>query len=200
MPLTCSKCRRANPADASYCYFDGVALPGQVTSNGGPVRVPVQSFYREFLFPSGRRCRTYDELCLACVQEPAAAAELLRRGHMESFFQGIGRQDLAAVARQAAVFPDHQRGLDMLIEKLPSNAVQPPRLQVEPVVVNLGRVAIGEQRRFDLQITNQGMRLLYGTAIVDGIPWLALGEEPGVPEKSFDCGRQILIPVIVKCR
>lgn len=194
--LKCIKCQRANPPDATYCHFDG-ALLAQGRVNGGPVRAAMLQFPREFVFPSGRRCRNFDEFCLACIQERPAAIDLLKGGYLESFLGGIGRGDLAAVARQAGQFPDRQRGLDMLIERLPSQVVEPPRLQVEPLNVNVGQLWPGQDHRLNLHITNQGMRLLYGTLTVEETPWIALGDAPGLPEKSFDCEHELVIPVLI---
>ncbi len=198
MSLTCTKCHRINPAEATYCYFDGFVLPGHAQSNGGPVNAGTQRFPADFVFPSGRSCRNFDELALGCVQDSPAAGDLLQGGYLESFLAGIGRADLALIARQAGGFPDRERGLDMLIEKLPSKVVEPPKLHVEPLHVNLGQMAIEQDRRVELHILNQGMRLLYGTIVVEKGNWLALGEEPGVPEKSFNCEHELVIPVLIQ--
>src|SRR5579859_4409532 len=101
MVQTCGKCSRANPADAVFCYFDGVVLGGH-SRNGGPVAVGAQVFAYPFVFPSGRSCRSFDELALACQDEWAAARELLRRGHMDNFFSRLERADLASAAKAAA--------------------------------------------------------------------------------------------------
>jgi hypothetical protein len=198
MPLTCTKCQRTNPAEALFCYFDGSLLPGAAGQNGGPINAGARLFPGEFVFPSGRRCRNFDELSLACVQERPAAVGLLEGGYFESFLSGIGRTDLAMLAKQASRFPDRHRGLDMLIERLPSRVVEPPQIAVEPQAMNLGQLQIGDERRFFLRLTNHGMRLLYGTVAVEKTPWLVLGEDPGVPEKSFDCEDEIEIPVLVR--
>jgi hypothetical protein len=197
MTLTCAKCRRTNPAEAIFCYFDGQLLPGSGRANGGPLNAGAMRFAREFVFPSGRRCHSFDELSVACVQERPAAADLLQQGYLESFLGGIGRADLALMARQAAKFPDRLRGLDMLVERFPSRVVSPPKLHVEPQSVNLGLLAVGEDRRCSLHIANQGMRLLYGSVAVDKAPWLALSDE-ALPEKSFDCEDELEIPVLVR--
>jgi len=199
MVSTCTKCQRANPAEATYCYFDGQLLPGH-KQEAGPLKAGTRPFPSEFVFPSGRRCRNFDELALGCLQEWSSAVQLLHNGHLEAFFAGIGRADLAVGARQIARFPDPDRALDMLIERLPTEVVDPPRLKVEPSFVNLGQVKIGDSRRFELQISNQGMRLLYGSIAVQKAGWLALGDEQGVPEKSFQCDHQLTIPVQIRGR
>jgi len=35
-------------------------------------------------------------------------------------------------AQEAARFPDRDRGLDQLLDKLPTQALPPPKLKVEP--------------------------------------------------------------------
>jgi hypothetical protein len=200
MALTCTKCNRTNPAEAVFCYFDGNLLPGHAGGNGGPINAGSRLFPGEFVFPSGRRCRNFDELSLACVQERPAAVQLLEGGYIESFLGGIGRADLALLAKQAARFPNRNRGLDMLMERLPSRVVDAAKLQVEPLSLSLGQLQVGDDRRFFLHISNPGMRLLYGAIAVEKTPWLALGVDPGVPEKSFDCEEDLEIPVIVRGR
>ena len=105
MVLTCSKCSRANPTGAVYCYFDGFVLSGQ-SANRGPVAAGSRPFNNPFVFPGGRQSRNFDELALACQNEWAVARELLRRGHLETFLGALGRMDLAQAASEAARFPN----------------------------------------------------------------------------------------------
>ena len=99
MAQTCSKCSRANPPEAVYCYFDGFVLGGH-ERRGGPVAVGAQPFNSPFVFPTGRTCRNFDELALACQEDWPDACSLLREGYLESFFGGLGRVDLAKAAKQ----------------------------------------------------------------------------------------------------
>ncbi|HKI36526.1 MAG TPA: hypothetical protein VKA46_32010, partial [Gemmataceae bacterium] len=197
MGQTCTKCSRVNPEDAAYCYHDGAILAGY-SRNGGPVPVGSAPFNNPFVFPSGRQCRTFDELALACQEDWSAARDLLQEGFFESFLGGLGRADLAQAAREAARFPDHDRGLDQLLVKLPSGVVEAPRLFVAPQEVSLGSLTIGEDRRCELQLENRGMRLLYGSVTCDDCDWLALGDAPGAPEKIFQFGVETIIPVHIK--
>src|SRR6516225_1459130 len=137
MGQTCTKCSRVNPEDAAFCYHDGAVLVGH-SRNGGPVAVGSQPFVSPFVFPSGRQCRNFDELTLACQEDWAAARGLLEQGFFAGFLDGLGRADLAGAAREAARFPDHDRGLDQLLGALPSGVVEPPRLFVAPQEVSLG--------------------------------------------------------------
>src|SRR5713226_4330339 len=101
MAQTCTKCSRVNPPEAAFCYFDGAVLGGQ-GRNGGPVAVATQPFTNSFVFPSGRSCRNFDELALACHANWPEACDLLNKGFLSNFFGALGRSDLAAVARDAA--------------------------------------------------------------------------------------------------
>src|SRR4051812_2498820 len=100
MAQTCSKCSRANPAEAVYCHFDGFVLGGG-QSRGGPVAVGTQAFNSPFVFPSGRACRNFNELALTCQEEWGPAKDLLKQGYLEQFLGGLGRIDLAMAAKEA---------------------------------------------------------------------------------------------------
>jgi hypothetical protein len=197
MAQTCSKCSRINPPEAVYCYFDGHVLAGHAR-NGGPVAAASQPFLNQFVFPSGRACRNFNELAIACHEEWQAAQELLQQGYLENFLGGLGRSDLALAAREAAHFPDRDRGLDQLLAKLPGEVLESPKLHAEPQHVHLGVVPVGQDRTFDLHLENRGMRLLYGSVSSDDCPWLALGDPPGAAEKLFEFRGEQVIPVRVR--
>jgi hypothetical protein len=194
MPQTCPKCRRANPPEALYCYEDGFALGGRT---GGPVDPASRPFPHPFVFPSGRACRNFNELALACFQEWALGVELLRQGDLASFLSGLGRADLARAAREAAAFPDKDRALDYFLGLVPGQALEPAKLHVEPRRVNLGQLAVGKDFRWVLRLENQGMRLLSGSVASDCV-WLALGDGAGSPRKVFQFGHDTAIPVHVR--
>ena len=82
-------------------------------------------------------------------------------------------------AKEAAKFPDPDRGLDQFLTKLPSDVLAPPKLSVETQEINLGVLQLGDEgRQFDLRLENQGMRLLYGSVTcTDGL-WLTLRRRP----------------------
>jgi hypothetical protein len=196
MAHTCRTCSRVNPAEALYCFHDGTALDGQ-GGQDGPVQAGVQRFGHPFVFPSGVACRTFDELALACQRDWRAAGEILEQGYLERFLGGMGRTDLALAAREAARFSDRDRGLDDFLAKLPSRALQPPRLSVEPVQINLGVLAMGQDRRLDLRLHNDGMRLLFGTVSCVDCIWLAVGDAPGGPRKLFQFADSLALPLHV---
>jgi predicted secreted protein len=197
MVLTCGKCARVNPPEAAYCFFDGFALGG-AARNKGPVAVGRAFFPSPFVFPSGHTCRSFDEMTLACQEEWATARDLLRQGYLESFLRAIGRDDLARAARDAARFPDADRGLNQLLERLPSTVLEPPRLRVAPQEINLGLVSAGVDRQFVLHLENQGMRLLHGKVSCRDCPWLALGAGPGGFEKFLQFTHEMDLPVRVR--
>jgi hypothetical protein len=194
MAHTCRTCSRINPAEAQYCFHDGTALDGH-GGQGGPVQAGAQLFRHPFVFPSGVSCRNFDELALACQRDWHSAQEMLKQGYLERFLGGMGRVDLAMAAKAAAEFPDRDRGLDDFLTKLPSKALQLPRLSVEPVQINLGQLAMGNDRRFDLRLHNEGMRLVYGTVSCVDCIWLAVGDAPGGPRKLFQFADFYSVPV-----
>jgi hypothetical protein len=197
MVQTCSKCSRANPADAVYCYYDGLVLGGH-SRNGGPVAVGSQAFASSFVFPTGKTCRSFNELALACQDDWKTARDLLKQGYLENFLGGLGRIDLVMAAKDAAKFPDGDRGLDQFLTQLPSDVLDPPKLALETQEINLGILPVGtEGRQFDLRMENQGMRLLYGSVTcTDGL-WLSFGGAPGAGAKRFQFGHDLVLPVHV---
>ena len=87
--------------------------------------------------------------------------------------------------------------LRQLLAKLPTQVLEPPRVQAEPREVNLGLLQVGSGLRLEVQLANLGGRLLYGS-IVSDCKWLALGEPPGQPQKLFQFGHELLVPVQVR--
>jgi hypothetical protein len=197
MVQTCSKCSRANPGDAVYCYYDGLVLGGH-SRNGGPVAVAAQAFASPFVFPTGKTCRSFNELALACQDDWSTASDLLHQGYLESFLGGLGRIDLVMAAKEASRFPDRDRGLDQFLSKLPSDALDAPKLAVETQEVNLGVLAVGATGlKFNLHLENKGMRLLYGSVTcTDGL-WISFGDGPAATEKRFQFGHDLVLPVRV---
>jgi hypothetical protein len=195
MVQTCTKCSRANPRDAVYCYYDGMVLNGHGRA-GGPVAVGLQAFASPFVFPSGKVCRNFNELALACQDDWSAAKDLLQQGFLGGFLGGLGRIDLAMAAKQAAAFPDHDRGLDELLGKLPADVLHPPKLSLETQEINLGHTPFGTTRKLELRMENLGGRLLYGTvSCSEG--WLSFGDQPGISQKAFQFTHELTLPVRV---
>jgi len=197
MAQTCGKCSRINPAEASYCYYDGSALVDHL-ANGGPIKIGSQPFPRQFVYSSGKVCGNFDQLAVAFHENWSETRELLQQGFLETFLGGMGRTDLAAVAREAAHNPDQDRGLDQLLDKLPTEVLLEPKLAVEPTEINLGQLTNRANRQIELHLYNQGMRLLYGSVTCENGVWLALGQAPGSPQKVFQFGSELVIPVQIR--
>ncbi|MHB1424034.1 MAG: hypothetical protein ACYC3I_12730 [Gemmataceae bacterium] len=196
MVQTCSKCSRANPADAVYCHFDGFVLGGH-SRNGGPVAVGAQAFAHPFVFPGGRQCRSFDELALACQENWSAARDLLRQGYLEQFLGGLGRVDLALAAKEAAKFPEADLGLHQLLEQLPTEVLAEPRLSLETQEFNLGVLEVGGERQFHLHLENQGMGLISGMITSVDAAWLTLGDAAG-NQKHFHFQHEMDVPIRVR--
>jgi hypothetical protein len=170
-PIACPRCQRTNPAEAAFCYFDGALLRAAPGDGAAIKQLP-----HEFIFPSGRRCRTYDELALACQEEWNAARALLSQGIFRQFFTSIGRMDLARSAQEAMGQSNADIGLTQLVGALPTTvAVQGPKLDLHPRRLLLGSLFAGETRQIQLTVTNQGRGMLQGTlAVTEGGEWLKL--------------------------
>src|SRR5579859_3599980 len=116
--MICHTCHRRNPAQAWFCWFDGAPLQSRLDSGdrADAARMP---FALPFSFPSGRVCRSFEELALACEDDWATALVVLRKGLLERFFHEIYRADLAAAAHEGARLPDVNQGLDYFLSKIP---------------------------------------------------------------------------------
>ncbi len=199
MGQICRRCKRTNPREAIYCYYDGFLLStkvgGDIPADGSAINLGTRPFTVPCVLPSGKACSNVQQLVLACHQAPAVALDLLRRGHLESFFAGQGRTDLARVARAAAKTADDERSLDDFLGQLPFR-LPPARLRVEPATLDLGTMHIGEDRQVELLLRNEGRRLLYGSAVCDA-PWLSFAEGSAQPSKLFQFSDRTVLQVRV---
>jgi hypothetical protein len=165
----CSRCHSTNPDEAAYCYFDGFSLlePGAAPALS---RLP-----HDFVFASGRHCRTYEELALACHEEWDTARGLLKDGSFRQFLTAAGRLDLARSADEATANADADVALDTFLVKLPVTGLPAPRLELEPRRLILGTMRIGETLETELRVVNLGKGLLLGTlTAAGGDDWLRL--------------------------
>jgi hypothetical protein len=174
--LVCPRCHRSNPPEAVFCHHDGAELRPVHGEPSGHNRLP-----QDLVFPSGRRCRTYDELALACLEEWATARDLLERGVFQAFLANGGRLDLARVAEEAAALPDRDIGLDTFLHELPTTIDLPkPEPDLNPRRLLLGTVRVGECPEVSLVISNRGQGLLHGTlSITEGGSWLRFADNQG---------------------
>ncbi len=195
MAQTCSRCSRVNPDEAQYCFFDGALLSGSQAQ--GAVQAGQRPFSHPFVFPSGEQCQNFDQFAMRCQQYWEDAQELLVNGTFERFLGGQGRVDLAMVARTAASSADRDRGLDQLLSNLPTDALKEPKLNIEPLEVNLGELKADQDESITVFIENHGGRLLFGS-IASDVSWLTVGEKPGLTQKIFQCPASTTVAVNVR--
>jgi hypothetical protein len=169
----CPRCQRANPGQAVYCWFDGIPL-----SNPGGAAA-VGALPQEFVFGSGRRCRTFDELAEGCYQDWEGARELLRSGEFARFLSRAGRIDLARAAQEAQAQADPDIGLFNFVRGLPASPARQPRLELSPRRIAVGVLRVGESRQLKLTLTNSGQGVLQGKiAVGEGAAWLKIADGP----------------------
>jgi hypothetical protein len=130
---------------------------------------------QEFIFPSGRRCKTFDDLVQGCQYEWEDARNLLRKGDFTRYFAQIGRHDLARIAGENQANPDPDIGLHTFLDQLPASQIQGPRLDLNPRRLMIGGLRAGDQRQISLTVLNQGKGLLQGKLTVsEGGEWLKI--------------------------
>ena len=67
-----------HPRGAAYCYHDGTPLDGRGDSSA--IDAGSRPFTAPFVLPTGQSCRNFNQLALACREEPAAALTVLAKG------------------------------------------------------------------------------------------------------------------------
>ncbi len=192
----CPRCQRANPREAVYCYFDGVVLDQRLAGAASPSRM-----LQEFTFPSGRRCKTFDELVQGCQYEWEDARDLLRKGEFTRYFAQIGRHDLARIAQENQKQPDPDIGLHTFLDQLPASQIQGPRLDLNPRRLMIGSIRPGEQRNISLTVLNQGKGLLQGKLTVsEGAEWLKIAGDGSATEYNLKTAKSQQIQLHVDTR
>jgi hypothetical protein len=185
----CPHCHRANPTEAAFCHFDGTGLR--------PAHREVEpSSYNqlphEFVFTSGRCCRTYDDLARGCQEEWLQARDLLLCGVLTQFLASVGRLDLAQAADEARSRPDPDIALETFIARLPTTLPCHPRLDVFPRRLVLGTMPAGATRQVVLTISNQGQGLLHGLlAVGAGRDWLRIAQ-PELEREMKETGLEMI--------
>jgi hypothetical protein len=180
------------PDKAGYCAFDGTML-----RQGGAQAADGQML-QEFFFPSGRRCRTFDELAQGCHAEWDEAKQLLREGTFANFLAGIGRADLAKLAREAQGMPDLDKGLTSFVGGLPATAGQGPKLGLSPRRLVVGPIRVGEQKPVQITVQNEGRGLLQGTiTVAEGDAWLQIMEGEGPRQATIKANRDQVVRLLV---
>jgi hypothetical protein len=182
MVQLCPRCQRANPDKAVFCHFDGCLL-----RQGGADGAAAGKLLQEFIFPSGRRCRTFDELAQGCYNEWEDARQLLKDGTFVSFLAGVGRADLARAGREAMSQGDPDIALTNFVTALPATGAKGPKLGLSPRKLVVGPVRVGEQRSVQVNLLNEGQGLLQGkVTVTEGESWLHLvdGDDHTCPVKT----------------
>src|SRR5438045_2081255 len=98
--VVCPRCHSPNPEYAAYCHHDGTNL------RAGQAGEDFNRLARDFVFPSGRRASTFDDLALGLQEDWPAAREMLKKGQLQQFFGSIGRMDMARAAQEAMAKAD----------------------------------------------------------------------------------------------
>lgn len=160
----CPRCQRANPPEASFCHNDGIPLD--------TVHIPHADYFpREWRFPSGRTCKTVDELVQGCLVEWTEARNALVRRDFVKFFEQNNRADLARLVPPAE--PDPDAALQIMLEKLPTRIKAAPQLDVAPRRLHVPDVGRSDTRKVIVTVINRGTGLLSGELVVaEGAQWL----------------------------
>src|SRR5262245_61552972 len=193
----CPRCQRANPNGSVFCYFDGIELrPGA----GGALAA--NRLAQEFVFPSGRRIRTFEEFALGCQDEWVVARDLLKQGQFRTFFGNIGRADLAKAAQDAMSQGDADIALTTFLEALPGARTSAPRLDINPRRLLMGALLAGESRKLEFTVTNQGQGTLQGTlTVAEGSDWLKIaGVPPSQNQVAISTPREQKIMLLVETK
>lgn len=176
--VVCPRCQRANPDVALFCHYDGIELkPGAGAA--------LHKLQREFLFPSGRRCQSFDDFAQACQDEWQTSRDLLKKGVFGQFLSSIGRLDLGRAAQEAMAQTDPDIALTRFLEALPVARAQVPHLDLNPRRILLGNMVAGESRQIQLTVSNQGQGMLQGTLKVsEGGEWFTLAAGAEAPIRT----------------
>jgi hypothetical protein len=155
----------------------------------------------EFIFPSGRRCKTFDELAQGCQEEWSAARDLLMRGVFAQFFRSCSRADLVRAANDAKAHANPDIGLTTFLTALPGTRTQTPKLDLHPRRILLGKLVVGESKTMPLMVTNQGQGMLQGTvSVTDGQDWLSLSETKAVHEIAINTVREQVVKLTINTK
>ena len=132
----------------------------QVAATGGP-----------FAFRSGAMVHDVMELARECDSNWSDGIHHLYNGHLEVWFHGINRHDLAvraeAIRKQGG---NPNAGLEDLLRAL--NPTMPlPVLNVRPLQLNLGSLEKGDKLSATIEIENGGRGYVHGEAKVL-VPWV----------------------------
>jgi hypothetical protein len=195
MTLACPRCARSNPDDAQYCYHDGICLVGGQAS--GALNLAQVPFATPFCFASGDACCNFDQFALGCHAHWDETWTLLNDELLKLFLAHNGRLDLCRVADEARAHTDPDQGVDYFLAHLPAVNLLPPTLRVRPERQDFGALRPGQDLAFDLELCNDGHRLIVGHVSAE-CPWLQVeGAAPGQPLLvQFSQGQTVRVHVV----
>jgi serine/threonine protein kinase len=135
----------------------------------------------EFVFRSGDRARTVQDLVRLMDLHRQEAKEYLYHGDLASWLARIGRADLAQRAREIEEeYPDRKyQGLEALAQS--TGLVDPPSLELSPRFLDFGTIQGGSRRTLTLRLRNSGRGHLFGL--------LRSGDAGLVFEEAFEGNR-----------
>ncbi len=115
-----------------------------------------------FTFRSGMQARDVAELVALMDRERGEAKEYLYSGDFAAWLTQIGRQDLAARAREIVdEYPDQKwQGLEALAQA--TGLAPPPQMLVSPPILDFGVVPLGRRATLPLSLQNHGRGHLFG--------------------------------------
>ncbi len=190
----CPRCKHVNPQYAIYCHYDGVVL--QAHQEAAVHRLP-----NEFIFPSGRRCKTFDELAQGCQEEWTAARDLLTRGVFAQYFRAARRADLVRAAEDAKAQANPDIALTTFLISLPGARTHSPKLDLTPRRILLGALLVGETKTVPLTVTNRGPGMLQGTiTVTEGQDWLSLSDSKPLHEVDVATMREQTVRLTIRTK
>ncbi len=129
-----------------------------------------------FVFPSGERAHSVEELARLCDLHWEDGRQLLREGAFSAWLRSsLFRGDLAREADSLRGQQDPDQALEQFIRALDPN-LPPPRPTVGLPKVDFGRIRPAQRAQRDIPVRNRaGRGHLFGTVAVDPpAPWLAV--------------------------
>ena len=107
MTHRCHECSRLNPAEATFCYFDGVVLNGR-NAAAGSIDFSSWAFPSPFVFPGGQQWRTA-MLNLPIFADPTPQS-LYDRLAATAIVPATGKPDPAAMTRFSRALATRRSG------------------------------------------------------------------------------------------
>jgi serine/threonine protein kinase len=138
------------------------AVAPATMASGGVVPAPSYAPVPEFVFRSGERAQTVQELVFLMDKNRQEATSYLYEGDFAAWLTRLGRADLAQRAREIPIqYPDRRyQGLEALVQS--TGLAAPPALEITPRHLDFGTVSERDQRTLTLKLRNVGRGHLFG--------------------------------------